>query len=643
MSDFTLEDKVIQIIEISQQREYSSLEFLADALGVGTRSVRNYIKKVNEQLEGIAFLDNKRGKGFWLSIKDQSSFNLLMDHISTKKDSIDSSKRRIAYIIERLLNSEEINTLDELAYAINIGRTTLVNELKKASVSLEAYNLKIYGKPNTGMRLDGEELDIRFFIINNVFDIMYRSYPLDLDIAEEIATIAAHYDFETSTQKRLMEFVVVMLDRLLKNQPLKRLKESHLKLKATHDYQIGLEIAKVIERCLPITIPEEEVLFITIPIAGRRTPTNNRTMESIAIPSEIKRLLEMIVENIGFKKDIIEENESFFTDLQYHLTFMLNRLMYGLRIENPMLMDVKEKYPVAFQMAKIAGEIIKNEYDIEVSEDELGYIAFYFGVFISQSEVKVKSIRKAAVICGTGRGTAKLVSNQLQRILNKDTELRLFSETEITEEMLNDFDIIFSTVKLSVETSKPLIIINEIFDEQAIARKIEEVAYMQAFMLKADFNSHTSILNHLISKESFFLLNSEAGYHESLYMMVDELIKIEHLDNEFMNRLKEREKKGSMVFDRFIAIPHTFNYKSDQIELALGVFPDTVISDGKDIKLIFLLGIPEKQSEMTEHQLVSVYDEIIRIANDEKLINELASVANYEEVSECLKKISKFS
>ncbi|WP_206631484.1 hypothetical protein, partial [Mesorhizobium sp. M7A.F.Ca.MR.362.00.0.0] len=77
------------------------------------------------------------------------------------------------------------------------------------------------------------------------------------------------------------------------------------------------------------------------------------------------------------------------------------------------------------------------------------------------------------------------VSNQLQRILNKETELKLFSETEVTKELLNEFDIIFSTVKLSIQTSKPVILINEIFDEQAISRKIEEVAYMQAFRIKA--------------------------------------------------------------------------------------------------------------------------------------------------------------
>jgi lichenan operon transcriptional antiterminator len=98
-----------------------------------------------------------------------------------------------------------------------------------------------------------------------------------------------------------------------------------------------------------------------------------------------------------------------------------------------------------------------------------------------------------------------------------------------------------------------------------------------------------------------------------------------------------------MVFDRSIAIPHTFNYKSEQIKLALGVFPDTVVSEGRDIKLIFLLGIPEQQSEMTEHQLVSIYDEIIRISNNEQIINQLASVESYEEVAEYLKQNTKFS
>jgi lichenan operon transcriptional antiterminator len=108
-----------------------------------------------------------------------------------------------------------------------------------------------------------------------------------------------------------------------------------------------------------------------------------------------------------------------------------------------------------------------------VPEDELGYLAFYFGVFIGQSEVKVKRFQKAAVVCGTGRGTAKLVAIQLERVLNENTEIDLFSERDVSKEMLNQYDLVFSTIKLPFETNTPFILIKEIFDEKNVTKEIE--------------------------------------------------------------------------------------------------------------------------------------------------------------------------
>ena len=644
VSDFIFDGNGIRILEIVMRRDYTSLEFLSEALGVSTRTIRNYIKQVNDELQDIATLKNKRGKGYWLSIKSTSQFNHLMRKISRNRDKIDSPKRRIAFIIDRLINSDKNYTLDELAFELNIGRTTLINELAKASVSLASYNLKIYGKQNTGMKLSYQEHDLRFFILENIYDILYVSSPLDQDIADEIENVATHHDLEASTKKKLFEFIVVMLERLLKKHPLEKVKEEHLKLLHSNDLKIAGEICSVIERKLSVKIPKAEMMFISIPIAGRRTPTNNRTMTEIQITDEVKGLLAKIIEQIGFKQEIVEENPVFFLDLQYHLTFMLNRLMFGLRLNNPMLRDVKEKYPVAFKMAKIAGNVIEREYSINVSEDELGYIAFYFEVFISQNDYKVKHFRKAAVVCGTGRGTAKLIKDQLQRILSEKIQLDILSETEITKEQLNDYDIVFSTVKLLCKTDTPVIKMNEIFDENMISKKIEEVAYMQSFKLDAKDN-HNSILYHLITKDKFFILNSSVSYHDNLFFMVDQLVRKKYLDNDFKKRLKVREEKGSMVFDHFIALPHTFNEGSDSLEVALGVLPKKITADGREIRLIFLLGIPEQQVkvDLNEQQLINVYDEIIRIANNEQLINQLTSSTSYKEAGQFLKYVSKFN
>ena len=563
-----------------------------------------------------------------MDILDEQKFQILVEN-NNPANWLDSPKSRLAFIIERLMNSDKTYTLDDLTFEMHLGRTTLINGLKRSSVSLEAYNLTIRGRQNKGMCLSGKEIDLRFFIIDNLYDLLYDDYPIDLDITDEIINICNQHDLESTTQIRLLQFIIIMLDRFLKDHPLEEMDEKHKKLLDSPDYQIALEIVETIEKQLPIKIPLPEILFITMPIAGRRTPTNNRTMANITITDDINNLLEMIVERVGFNKEIIKENESFFKDLKYHLTFMLNRLIFGLRSKNPLLDDVKDKYPVAYKMAEIAGQVIERKYGLEVTEDELGYIAFYFGVFIAKGDVKVKRFEQAAVICGTGRGTAKLVAIQLERILNQHTEIHLYSELEVTKELLDSYDIVFSTVKLSFETNTPFIMISEIFDEENVSKEIENVTFMQKYKIK-NGNSQHSILKHLITKEKFFILDSAKSYHENVGEMVDELVGSGHLDDGFRERLKERESKGSMVFDRYIALPHTLNYQSNSIELALGIFPGKAIADGKGIKLVFLLGLPE-QANNNEQLIVKIYDEIIRIANNQNTINMLGQAKSYEE------------
>lgn len=634
MTDVSIDERVFQIIELARKKTFCPLDYLAEKIGVSTRSIRNYIKQLNSDLNGIAVMENERGKGYWLDIKDDQLFEDFIGKFKSEKAMLDSPQRRIAFIIDHLINSDETSTLDELAFAMNIGKTTLVNELKRAAVSLETYNLSIRGKQNSGMYLTGSELDLRFFILDNVYDHLYSDYPLDEDIKEQVVRISRQHDLESSTQDRLMKSIIVMLDRFLKGHSIEKMSDKHNRLLNTKDYQLAQEITEAIEKQLPIRIPQREIQFITIPIAGRRTPTNTRSMADISITDEIKNLLNLIMEQLGFEKDIVLENEEFFKDLQYHLTFMLNRLMFNIRIHNPLLADVKEKYPVAYKMAEIAGQVIEKEYGVTVSEDELGYIAFYFGVFITQNDVKTKRLQKVAVICGTGRGTANLVAIQLQRVLNPNTQIDLFAESEATKELLDHYNIVFTTVKLGFETDAPIIMIDEIFNENSVSKQIEKVTYLQKFKLK-DEGHHNSLVKLLINKDKFFLLDSRKSYQENVSDMVNHLVDKEYLDAGFNERLKDREAKGSMVFDRYIALPHTSNTATDKIELALGVFPQNVLADGKEIKLVFLLGIP-KQTDYDASLLVKIYDEIIRIAADDQLIDQMAHSSSYEELGKCL-------
>lgn len=639
MSELIISERVIQLLEIALEKTTFSLAELADEMDVSTRSVRNYVKQLNTDLDQIASIKNKKNEGYYLEIHHPNQLDTILKQ-NKQNVRIDTPKHRLAFIMDRLMNDDKIYTLDELAYELHMGRTTLVNELKKSSVSLKTYHLQIQGKQNKGMYLSGDELNLRFFIIDHLYDLLYDSYPLDQDIIDEIKKVCVEHDVEASTQTRIMQFVTIMLDRLLRKHLLHELDNKYKELLGSPDFHIATQITDAIERQLPVSIPELETLFITIPIAGRRTPTNTRTMADIAITDDIKNLLEKIMEEVGFNKEIINENESFFTDLQYHLTFMINRLMFGLRIKNPLLDEVKIKYPLAFKMAQIAGQVIDEEYDFETPEDELGFLAFYFGVFISNTNVKVKQFRKAAIICGTGRGTAKLLAMQLERVLNQNTEIDLYSDQEVNVQLLKSYDLVFSTVDLNYELESPIIKISEILDEEKVKQEIDKISYMGIIPQKHQ-DAHHSILKNLITRDRYFSLTHTKSYKDNVKDMVVKLTNLGYLDEGFYERLQEREKKGSMAFSNYIALPHNFQYQSNSIELALGVFDEPIQENGKEIKFIFLLGLPKQQSDNVEHMIVKIYDEILRIANHKNLLDLLLESKGYEDVMDALEYGSK--
>lgn len=590
MENNLIDEKVIEVIQHLQKRAYVALDLLAELMDVSTRSVRNYIKATNDELNGTAEIINKRGKGFYLTVHSDADFASFMKQIEQQVN-LDSKENRMANIIEYMITTTEHLTIDEMAFNMNLGRTTLVNEISKANALLSSYRLKIVGKPNKGIQLLGDELDLRFFIIDNAFEWIYGRYPLDQDIIDMIHRVSIQHDFESQTEDRMIQFIIVLLDRILNNHKIETLDTKYLALLSSPDYLIAEAFAIGIKERLPVEISTNDVIFLTIPISGRRTPTNDRSLTHVDIPKEVNQIVVVIIREIGFKQDIITQHETFFKDLKYHLTFLLNRLTFGIKLNNPLLPDVKAKYPVAFQMAKIAGDVIQSQFNFKVSEHELGYLAFYFEIFISKSESQVINIKRAAIVCGTGRGTAKLLAIQLQKVFNVEISFDLYSETDSTKQILNQYDIVFSTIRLPYQLDVPSLTISEVFNQEVIQKEVEQLQYMHRYgLVQAVKNDY--LLSSLLKKETFFILDAQKNYDTNIADMVTTLVEKHYLDQDFLARLKDRASKGSMIFSNHVAFPHTFNEGAKHVTLAIGTCKNDAETGDPSVKLIFLLGIP---------------------------------------------------
>lgn len=625
-----LDMKHINLLKQFLHKDFLTLNLLSDKLGVSERTVSNYIKQTNDSLKNIAQIKNKWGKGYYLTIHDRETFNRVMDE-NDRQTEPDSFQKRLAFIFSRLMASGEKNTLDELADELNVSRTTLVNDLKKASLVTNAYHLSISGKPNHGLTIRGDEMSLRLFVVENLYEHMFADATIDREIEQYILQLAKQYDYDSETTKRLIKFVIIMLDRYFNGHPIQSLDEKYKRLVGTEEFGIALSIKEKIEEFLSVDIPVNESVFLAIPITGRRTPMSIRSVQNVKIPSQITDLIKRIKNRIAYELNIFLNETEFSKDMGYHITFMVNRLIFGIQNPNPLTSEVKEKYPLAFKMAKIAGEIIEEEIGIQPPDDELAYLTFYFELYLYELEMNLKKFKKVAIVCSTGRGTAQIIVLQLRKILGNEPVVDIYSEELIEKDVLAKYDLIFTTLPLDLKINVPIIKISEIFDQSVIAKQLDKIIYLQNYEKNMQYSS-SSIIAGLADENRFFTLSGDIDYKDHICTMANHLVQQGSVDQAFTERLLQREEQSTTVFDRMIAVPHAVNYASNQIILAIGVLPESIKRANHDVRLIFMLAIPENEEQNTTGLLVKLYEEIIEIANDQKMVDKLANCKTFEEL-----------
>ena len=631
MSDyFNNDNRICKILQILEHKRSASLDYLEKKLNVSTKSIKNDIKELNEIFDGNALIQFKLGK-YKLYVIEQDEFEKIKENLYLHDDFFNSSKKRMAYVIKQLMDSEKPVLTDDLAYEMSIGRTTLVGDLKKIREILSKYNLKIVGKTNTGLSLQGEEIDIRIFVIENLFEEIYKDHELDYDVQDDLNKIFTEMKLESSTRIQIERFLTVLIDRLVNGHPISMLNETYEDLIYTEQIKIANDISDKLEKIFGIEIPDNERVFMTLPIVGMRTPMDIDRVKNLEITDEAINLVLDIIELIKLEMDITISPGNLVDEFTYHISFMLNRLKYGIKIKNPVLDEIKEKYMVPYKLAEITKILIEERTKKKVSKDELGFLAVYFSVFISENTYEQNKLCSIAIICGTGKITARLIAAQLRKIVDIDTKLDMFSDNQVNKEILDEYDLVLSTIKFECDTKTPIIHVKEIFDEHHLKNKIESVRYTEKLNIPM-LQGMESLVLSLLDEEKFFILDKNKSYIENVDFMIDSLYEAGYVDEGFKERIHVRESKSTMIFDQNIALPHAINYQTEKIVFAIGVFSEEDKSKkSDDLKVVFLLAIPNSD-EKDDAILVKIYDEIIAMAKDKDIIENISKVKDYKEL-----------
>ncbi|TDL30982.1 PRD domain-containing protein [Jeotgalibacillus sp. S-D1] len=97
------------------------------------------------------------------------------------------------------------------------------------------------------------------------------------------------------------------------------------------------------------------------------------------LPHVEEDLLKIIISSIELIRERTETllNEHIHVALTDHLVFAVNRLMRGMAISNPFLLETKALYPYEYEIAKEVVELINNRAHIYLPEGEIGFVALH--------------------------------------------------------------------------------------------------------------------------------------------------------------------------------------------------------------------------------------------------------------------------
>lgn len=490
-----LNQRQIELLRLLiSDNSYKPIKNFAHTLGVSNKTISWDLDEIQSFIEKTgSTLERKSGSGVKLHYDDAQLFQLveIINSHGNINEQISVEQRRAEIARSLLLNSKEYTTIQKLSNQYYVSRTSILNDLKYIEDQFREFNIKII-RTRDGTRISAKEMDIRnalAYVIQE--NIHYNSNYLieyqilrhnennieGLDEVDEIKFFENLLNGLESDMKRiiyepyytnLLTHLLIMTKRIREGNDLEEIRGSNDRLTEIDSkiYKGVFKIVNQIENHYDIKIADNEVFYIYqyLISSGLRNKDNQISKPSDELEALSKMFTRKLIAVISdmSEKDFNYDNK-LFQSLLLHIKPMLNRLVAGIKIKNPLLDEITTEFSEFFTITRIACMIVCDMLEIEnISLDEVAYIMTYFQYEIEKSN----SNKQAIVICHSGYGTSQLLATRLRKSFANLNISDVIASSKLNRVDLDDIDLIISTVKLNID--KPYVLVSAFLGEADI-------------------------------------------------------------------------------------------------------------------------------------------------------------------------------
>ncbi|MDO5677184.1 MAG: PRD domain-containing protein [Propionibacteriaceae bacterium] len=612
-----------RILAVLEAARFVPADDLAGELGVSRRTVASEIATLQDLLGTSASItmDDSR---YRLMIADPQRYRAVRSSVDEDL-SFNNPDVRCSYIVARLFRAFLPVRTDELAAAMAVGRTTVVTDLVRVRELLADDDLTVEGKPNVGLTISGPELQQRLHVLRHHFPLAYPADDVQRRVEEIVRERATAAGLEPVYIPELTRWSTVCIDRTKVARPIDYLPNRYAGLAATPAHELASDLADRLAREFNVSLDADERIFLTLPIAGMRAPSDAELATRLSGSTGTDALVGDVLGAVRAEMDIDLTATAFLSEFARHLAYMLNRMRYRIWLDDTDVADVRAEFPVAYRMATVAGRVIESHVGLPIEEAELGFLATYFQVFLEARD-RAASFLHVVVVASTGRVSAELVRLQLAKLLPGSTQLDVLSHAEATPELLAQADLVVVAGDADVQTSTPVLEVTRVLDRGALERQLERLQLR--IPLGSGVGRGSSVLAGAIDERHFFALPAGTEYDDAVDYMTGHLEARGLVERGFGDRIREREARAQTQLDPWVGFPHASITQQRGVMLAVAVIPREPADDG--VRLIVLLGVPAASTH-SEDVLVQVYDEVLRLGARRDLLDQLCQLTTFEQ------------
>lgn len=583
-------DNIKKLISIlKNENNWISGTELSKMIHVDKKTIRNYVQELNK---GNQYRIESSSKGYKLI-----------------KSTIDSEiyPERSKLILYRLLSNKNGYSLFDLAEEFYVSESTIMNDITTQIKEMVApfhlgienhdYIVSLVGKESNKRKLIGY---IASHNSNGYFSsaqtLQKLSPFIDVDqVGNKLKQFCKESNLSINSYalNNLLIHLIIIIIRLNSDNSLPEdviLYKNDL----INDHKMKEQIMefanKIKDYCFALT--------------GSQMPLNDYNQILLLVSLSIEQVTKIELSDFStvFDKDFFtfvvhglitiaqrynleDFDNEFICQFYLHSYNLYQRAKYNVSYPNPLASQIKREYAPVYDMAVYYSHLMSIQFDITISEDEIGFIAFHIGSYIESHQPKSKKI-SCLIVCEDYHLSSRRLIHELHMSFGEElTVMKMLPLSEYNQQYQPD--IIISTTLYNFKHP------HVVFVNPIITKKNILAIHSEIDVIKQE-KKHKQTLDFVqkIFKKDFYFQDIHFNNKEECIRFLCQKPKEKGLiDENFILDVLARENFSSTAFTDQVAVPHTINVNANESFIAVLHNSSYIKWDKKKINFVLLIGV----------------------------------------------------